>query len=56
MAIATNMRVYDAHVIERYIIEFAPSRLPQKEFAYHSGKRDGVMRADVMCHFKKDRQ
>jgi len=39
---SANKRVYDAHVIERNIIEFAPSRLPQEKFVYHSGKRDGV--------------
>lgn len=37
-----NRRVYAAHFVEREIIEFAPSRLPQKKLFYHSGKRDGV--------------
>jgi hypothetical protein len=32
---------------ENEIKVFAPSRLLQKEFVHHSGKRDGVMPADV---------
>jgi len=31
---AYNKRVYDALFIERQIIQFVPSRLPQKEFVY----------------------
>jgi hypothetical protein len=34
------------HSVNESIV-FAPSRLLQKEFVHHSGKRDGVMPADV---------
>jgi len=32
-ATSANKRVYDAHFIERDIIEFAPCRLPQKKMS-----------------------